>query len=54
MTAAAKTSDRSSTRAARGRCHLVYAAGFGGSTVPVSIYLLERGSLQSFFGLFDM
>jgi hypothetical protein len=56
MTAVAKTSNRSSTGAARAAAAVtwVYAAGFGGSTVPVSIYLLKRGSLPSFFGLFDM
>ena len=50
----ADTSDRSSTPLRAAAVTWVYAAGFGGSTVPVSIYLLKRGSLPSFFGLFDM
>jgi len=32
----------------------IYAAGFGLSTIPVAIYLEQRGRLPSFFGLFDM
>src|SRR5688572_18845919 len=32
----------------------VYAAGFGLSTIPVGIYVKQRGRLPSFFGLFDM
>jgi hypothetical protein len=32
----------------------VYAAGFGGSTIPVAVYLHRRGTLPSFFGLFEM
>ena len=31
-----------------------YAAGFGLFTIPVAIYLQQRGRLPSFFGLFDM
>jgi hypothetical protein len=31
-----------------------YAAGFGLPTVPVAVYLLQRGRLPSFLGLFDM
>ena len=31
-----------------------YAAGFGVPAVPVAVYLLTRGRLPSFFGLFDM
>ncbi len=31
-----------------------YAAGFGVPTVPVAVFLLQRGRLPSFFGLFDM
>jgi hypothetical protein len=31
-----------------------YAAGFGGATVPVAVYLVRRGRLPSFFGLFEM
>jgi hypothetical protein len=31
-----------------------YAAGFGLSTIPVAIFLQQRGRLPSFFGLFDM
>jgi hypothetical protein len=56
VTAADHTSERSSTRAARAAAIVtwIYAAGFGLSTVPVSIYLLKRGSLPSFLGLFDM
>jgi hypothetical protein len=56
VTAGFRTSARSSSRAARAAAIVtwIYAAGFGGCTVPVSIYLLKRGSLPSFFGLFDM
>jgi hypothetical protein len=45
-----------STRAARAAAIVtwIYAAGFGGCIVPVSVYLLKHGSLPSFFGLFDM
>jgi hypothetical protein len=32
----------------------LYAAGFGLSTIPVALYLARRGTLPSFFGLFDM
>jgi hypothetical protein len=32
----------------------VYAAGFGISTIPVALYLAERGTLPTFFGLFEM
>ena len=32
----------------------LYAAGFGGSTVPVAMYLRRRGRLPTFFGLFEM
>jgi hypothetical protein len=32
----------------------VYAAGFGLPTIPVGVYLLRRGSLPTFFGLFAM
>jgi hypothetical protein len=32
----------------------VYAAGFGGSTIPVALYLHRFGRLPSFFGLFEM
>jgi len=32
----------------------IYAAGFGLSTIPVAIYLEQRGRLPSFFGIFDM
>jgi hypothetical protein len=32
----------------------VYAAGFGISTIPVAIYLAQRGTLPTFFGLFEM
>ena len=31
-----------------------YAAGFGLSTIPVALYVQQRGRLPSFFGLFDM
>ena len=31
-----------------------YVAGFGLFTIPVAIYLQQRGRLPSFFGLFDM
>jgi hypothetical protein len=31
-----------------------YAAGFGLSTIPVSIYLQQRGRLPTFLGLFEM
>ena len=55
MTAADHASERSSTGAARSTAvrHLIYAAGFGGPTVPVSIYLLRRHA-SLFFGLFDV
>ncbi|MFN8233448.1 MAG: hypothetical protein U0V56_08270 [Actinomycetota bacterium] len=32
----------------------LYAAGFGGATLPVAVFLLWRGRLPSFFGLFDL
>lgn len=32
----------------------VYAAGFGGSALPVAAYLHSNGKLPSFFGMFDM
>lgn len=32
----------------------LYAAGFGISAVPVAVYLLRRGTLPEFFGLFAM
>jgi hypothetical protein len=32
----------------------IYAAGFGGSALPVSAYLLTRGRLPTFFKLFEM
>ena len=32
----------------------LYAAGFGGSTIPVALYLRRRGALPTFFGLFEM
>jgi hypothetical protein len=32
----------------------VYAAGFGISTIPVAVYLAQRGTLPTFFGLFEM
>jgi hypothetical protein len=32
----------------------VYAAGFGLPTIPVSVYLLSRGRLPTFFNLFEM
>jgi Zn-dependent protease with chaperone function len=32
----------------------VYAAGFGISVIPVAVYLLQRGRLPTFFGLFPM
>ena len=31
-----------------------YAAGFGLFTIPVAVYLQQRGRLPSFFGLFDL
>jgi hypothetical protein len=56
MTTIARASTGSSTRAARAAAIVtwIYAAGFGGCIVPVSVYLLKHGSLPSFFGLFDM
>jgi hypothetical protein len=30
------------------------AAGFGLSTIPVAVYLLQRGKLPTFFDLFEM
>jgi hypothetical protein len=32
----------------------IYAAGFGGSALPVSVYLLTKGRLPTFFKLFEM
>jgi hypothetical protein len=32
----------------------LYAVGFGGSTIPVAVHLHRRGSLPTFFGLFEM
>jgi hypothetical protein len=32
----------------------VYAAGFGISTIPVAVYLVQRGALPTFFDLFEM
>ena len=32
----------------------IYAAGFGIPAVPVVVYLLRRGTLPEFFGLFPM
>jgi hypothetical protein len=32
----------------------LYAAGFGITAVPVAVYLLRRGTLPEFFGLFPM
>ena len=32
----------------------IYAAGFGLSTIPVAVYLLQRDRLPTFFGLFEM
>ncbi len=32
----------------------LYAVGFGGSTIPVVVYLRRRGRLPTFFGLFEM
>ena len=32
----------------------LYAAGFGGATVPVAAYLRRRGRLPTFFGMFEM
>jgi hypothetical protein len=32
----------------------VYAAGFGIPAIPVAVYLVDRGGLPSFMGLFDM
>jgi hypothetical protein len=31
-----------------------YAAGFGISAIPVAVYLVQRGTLPTFFGLFEM
>ena len=56
MTADAPALQPSATSTARAAAVVTwaYAAGFGVPTVPVSVYLLKRGSLPSFFGLFDM
>jgi hypothetical protein len=56
MTNIASASTGSSTRAARAAAIVtwIYAAGFGGCIMPVSVYLLKHGSLPSFFGLFDI
>jgi hypothetical protein len=32
----------------------LYAAGFGLATIPVAVYLRERGKLPTFIGLFEM
>ena len=32
----------------------IYAAGFGLSTIPVAVYLLQRAKLPTFFDLFEM
>jgi hypothetical protein len=32
----------------------IYAAGFGLSTIPVALYLRKRGTLPTFFGMFEM
>ena len=32
----------------------IYAAGFGLTAAPVAVYLLRRGTLPEFFGLFPM
>lgn len=32
----------------------LYAAGFGGATIPVAVYLYRRGKLPTFFDLFEM
>ena len=32
----------------------IYAAGFGITAAPVAVYLLRRGTLPAFFGLFPM
>lgn len=32
----------------------IYAAGFGLSTIPVAVYLRQRGKLPTFFGAFEM
>ena len=32
----------------------IYAAGFGITAAPVAVYLLRRGTLPEFFGLFPM
>jgi hypothetical protein len=32
----------------------LYAVGFGGATIPVAIYLSRRGTLPTFFQLFEM
>jgi hypothetical protein len=32
----------------------LYAAGFGITAAPVAVYLLRRGTLPEFFGLFEM
>lgn len=32
----------------------VHTAGFGLSTIPVAVYLRQRGKLPTFFGLFEM
>ena len=56
MTAASDTVRSTSLRAARAEAVVTwaYAAGFGIPAVPVGVYLLQHGSLPSFFGLFEM
>ena len=56
MTAATDTLRSTSLRAARTEAVVTwaYAGGFGIPAIPVGVYLLRRGSLPSFLGLFDM
>ena len=53
-----RTGPSAGTRVPAGRAYAVltwaYAAGFGGPAVPVSVYLLRRGSLPWFMDLFPL
>lgn len=56
MTAATDTLRSTSLHAGRAEAVVTwaYACGFGIPAIPVGVYLLRRGSLPAFLGLFDM
>ena len=56
MTAATDTLRSTLLRAARAEAVVTwaYAGGFSITAIPVGVYLLRRGSLPSFLGLFEM